>query len=271
MKRLQGSQAKLLIFSLAVILTCFILPDLSYAEPAVSSDTFYFVPGTDTPASPDGDTLYIPSGGGDVRIQLNLKNDHPINTLGCDLIDRCYDGNIFLDSAKNNGNPLPQCFIGSRTVWTGFDTHILNLTCYPPEFMISALAMMAIHLMPGDGPIAFFTFTANDTGSVCLDTIRNLLDPPVFCVHVEKWIPEFISRSFYVRSGPYNPGDVNCDRNVDVTDAFSLINYLFRGGEEPCSLESGDVNCDQRVSVSDVVYLIRYLFRNGPPPQECEY
>lgn len=39
-------------------------------------------------------------------------------------------------------------------------------------------------------------------------------------------------------------GDVNCDGGVDLSDAVHILNYLFRGGEEPCAVaqEPGDLD-----------------------------
>jgi hypothetical protein len=63
-------------------------------------------------------------------------------------------------------------------------------------------------------------------------------------------------------------GDVNKDGTVNITDAVSLINYLFINGPPPAPLPSGDPNNDCIISVADVVYLINYLFIGGPAPQQ---
>ncbi len=64
-----------------------------------------------------------------------------------------------------------------------------------------------------------------------------------------------------------DPGDVDDDGKVNVSDVIYLINYLFKGGPPPIpELLVGDVNGDGKVTVSDVVYLINYLFKGGPPP-----
>lgn len=68
-------------------------------------------------------------------------------------------------------------------------------------------------------------------------------------------------------------GDVTNDGVVDVGDVVFLVNYLYRGGEEPKpALCIGDVQVppDGVVNVGDVVYIINYLFRGGEPPTtEC--
>jgi hypothetical protein len=273
MRRLKGSQAKLLVFSFAVILACFIFPDLIYAEPTTACpDTTYFEPAPGFRVSADGDTFYLQPEG-DVKINFNLKNQNSINAYVAALIDRCYDGDIFLDPQKNNGSPLPQCFVGSRTVLAGWEAHILNLSLYPPQFLLTALLLFAPSLPPGDGPLATLTFTATDTGCICLDTLFFPTGDVIWLVDTNSvsYTPEFISKTFYVRNCPYLPGDLNWDEEANVLDVQVLIHYLFRNGEKPCPLKSADVNCDQKVSISDAVYLINYLFRNGTPPQECEY
>jgi hypothetical protein len=58
--------------------------------------------------------------------------------------------------------------------------------------------------------------------------------------------------------------------HLEITDAVTLIDYLFRNGPSPKPYpDQGDVNCDRKVDVQDVVYLINYLFIGGPAP--CDY
>jgi hypothetical protein len=64
----------------------------------------------------------------------------------------------------------------------------------------------------------------------------------------------------------YLRGDANGDRTVNVGDAVSLINYIFKNGAAPTQFIQGDANCDGRLNVGDVVYLINYIFKGGPPP-----
>ncbi len=64
----------------------------------------------------------------------------------------------------------------------------------------------------------------------------------------------------------YVRGDANGDSAVNVSDAVSLIAYIFSGGPAPSPLEAGDANCDGTIAVSDAVYLIAYIFSGGPAP-----
>jgi hypothetical protein len=53
---------------------------------------------------------------------------------------------------------------------------------------------------------------------------------------------------------------------VDISDAVSLIAYIFAGGQAPVPLLAGDASCDESVDISDAVYLIAYIFSGGPEP-----
>jgi hypothetical protein len=72
------------------------------------------------------------------------------------------------------------------------------------------------------------------------------------------------------------PGNVNQDQSVDLSDAISILRFLFIGAGAGLPCEGGvdaggnlallDLNGDRIVNLSDPVYLLVYLFRGGPPP-----
>ena len=64
----------------------------------------------------------------------------------------------------------------------------------------------------------------------------------------------------------YICGDANADGMVNVSDAVSIINFVFAGGAEPQPYESGDTNCDITVNVSDAVWIINFVFTSGNSP-----
>jgi hypothetical protein len=76
---------------------------------------------------------------------------------------------------------------------------------------------------------------------------------------------EFFYHSDQVANG-YLCGDANRDFSVNTSDAVTIINYIFVGGDPPDPLESGDVNCDGSVNVSDAVHIINYVFIGGNSP-----
>jgi hypothetical protein len=70
----------------------------------------------------------------------------------------------------------------------------------------------------------------------------------------------------YVSATRVTRGDVNADGIINVGDVVCLVNYLYRGGDEPCPVEAGDVTGEGAVNVGDVVFLVNYLYRGGDPP-----
>jgi hypothetical protein len=66
----------------------------------------------------------------------------------------------------------------------------------------------------------------------------------------------------------YKPGDANADKEVTISDAVYIVNYLFKFGPAPNPLDAGDADCNAEVTITDAVYLINYLFKGGPAP--CE-
>ncbi len=70
----------------------------------------------------------------------------------------------------------------------------------------------------------------------------------------------------YLRVGFVACGDADGSRQVDITDAVFLINYIFGGGAPPPKPVSADVTCNGRIDITDAVYLINYFFANGAVP-----
>lgn len=71
-------------------------------------------------------------------------------------------------------------------------------------------------------------------------------------------VVEITAELFFVR------GRVNADDNVDISDAVSLLSWLFSGGPAPRPLAAGDVNADGAWDLSDAIYLLDFLFQGGP-------
>jgi hypothetical protein len=61
-------------------------------------------------------------------------------------------------------------------------------------------------------------------------------------------------------------GDANGDNTIDIGDAVSLINYIFKSGPAPNPIDAGDANCDGPIDIGDAVHLINYIFKSGPAP-----
>jgi hypothetical protein len=70
----------------------------------------------------------------------------------------------------------------------------------------------------------------------------------------------------FVLASKIKRGDVNANGTVDLGDAIYILNYLFKGGTDPCPMEAGDVNCTGQVDLGDAIFLLNYLFKGGPGP-----
>lgn len=66
------------------------------------------------------------------------------------------------------------------------------------------------------------------------------------------------------------PGDINCDRTIDVADVVTAINQTFRGARDPDPPARGDLTCDSHRNVLDVLQAIDYVFRAGSVCGPCQ-
>jgi hypothetical protein len=62
-------------------------------------------------------------------------------------------------------------------------------------------------------------------------------------------------------------GDTNGDGIRNISDAVSILGFLFRGAPSvlPC-IASADNDGNGRIELTDAVYLLGFLFLGGPPP-----
>lgn len=62
-------------------------------------------------------------------------------------------------------------------------------------------------------------------------------------------------------------GDVNKDKNRNLSDVIFLVNYVFKGGPAPDPPELGNVNClGSTPNLADIIYMVNYVFKGGPAP-----
>lgn len=84
--------------------------------------------------------------------------------------------------------------------------------------------------------------------------------------------------SFDVRE-PHNArflrGDSNDDGSVDISDAVSVLGYLFQGGNAPYCADAADANDDGQVDIGDPILILRSLFQRSarirPPYPRAGY
>ena len=67
--------------------------------------------------------------------------------------------------------------------------------------------------------------------------------------------------------GDFIRGDANGDESVDLSDAVTILNYLFLGLELPqVCLDGLDVNDSGIIDLTDAISLLRFLFQGGSAP-----
>ena len=90
------------------------------------------------------------------------------------------------------------------------------------------------------------------------------------------WMGEFeLAINGTLPPGAIKPGDFNMDSSLDISDALSMLSFLFSGSARiPCPDQDGlfseasiavsDFNGDESVDISDAVTALSWLFLGGP-------
>jgi hypothetical protein len=104
--------------------------------------------------------------------------------------------------------------------------------------------------------------------STDIDTVTVDSEPLKFASDEFDYVPTVNNGQVVIRD--VLRGDANNDSTVDVGDAVYIINFVFRDGPAPITIESGDANFDFMNDVGDASYLINYIFRGGPPPNDIK-
>jgi hypothetical protein len=66
----------------------------------------------------------------------------------------------------------------------------------------------------------------------------------------------------------FRRGDARDDGTRNLTDAITILGFLFLGQPEPGCLDSADADDNSLLNLTDAVYLLQHLFQSGPPPGE---
>lgn len=64
----------------------------------------------------------------------------------------------------------------------------------------------------------------------------------------------------------FRRGDVYPDGEMNITDAFLILQYLFIGGEPLPCLPAADIDDSDQLEITDSILLLRFLFTGGFPP-----
>ena len=68
--------------------------------------------------------------------------------------------------------------------------------------------------------------------------------------------------------GRFRRGDSDANVAIELTDAVSLLNYLFTGGAKPACLDAADFDDSGEADISDAVANLNFQFLGGKSPAE---
>jgi hypothetical protein len=63
----------------------------------------------------------------------------------------------------------------------------------------------------------------------------------------------------------FRRGDVDGDGTVNITDAISLLGFLFLGSDPPPCLDAADTDDNGRLVLTDAIAILNFLFQSGTP------
>ena len=64
----------------------------------------------------------------------------------------------------------------------------------------------------------------------------------------------------------FRRGDVNADRDIDISDGAFVLEFLFDSGPPPPCMDAADIDDGGTVELTDAIRLFRYLFLGGAEP-----
>jgi hypothetical protein len=79
---------------------------------------------------------------------------------------------------------------------------------------------------------------------------------------------------FPPRPQGFRRGDVDANGTAEITDAVSLLGFLFLGEAGPACQDAADADDTGRLDLNDPVFILGYLFQGGleppaPGPTNC--
>src|SRR5206468_1073297 len=111
------------------------------------------------------------------------------------------------------------------------------------------------------------TQRAFESGPVILEELLDVLDEKGFTGESDgdrnttSRFEQKVIKAFEGRNGIYVPfirGDADQSKQVDITDAIYILNYLFAGNVDERCLDAMDTDGDGQVILTDPVYLLNH-------------
>ncbi len=200
------------------------------------------------------DTVYA---GEETVIDINLKNSQTLQSV------------IIPFDYTNGMNITYDSFSVAGTRADGFTKLRLAGSSTDRQFAV-LIQNVSSPLPPGDGPVLKFYFS---TDPYAMGNQELLLDTATIggydlTAQADgfQYVPAFFGGSIVIRD--VMRGDANHDETINIGDPVYLINYIFRSGPAPITIEAGDADRNFFIDVSDAVYLVNFIFKDGPPPND---
>lgn len=115
---------------------------------------------------------------------------------------------------------------------------------------------------PEDHPGALFDAESSNDRPNFVYRFAEAGDYPYFCIPHEDMGMKGVVRV----QRRFLRGDAQTDGAVDLSDVYSLLQFLFVGEEARACPDAMDANDDGAVDIGDPLYLLFFLFAEGPQP-----
>jgi len=204
------------------------------------------------------------------RIPIEVFNDEELESIDLNLYFQysggtnllTFDGVTYTGTRLESGAALQDRSVNSSG-FSGADGGTLEISLYALDNYDT--------LEVGSGSIAYLNFTAQDEGTVSIDTLEGCIFGWLLTGEFPSPVDICYKLGEIVQIDGYTCGNVDGLGIIDIDDVVYLLQYLYAGGPEPLPLCcSGDVTCDGIIDIDDSVYLIEYLYAGGPPPCDID-
>jgi hypothetical protein len=200
-----------------------------------------------------------------VSMPVFLYNDEELTKVVVPLLVDGYSGWLRFDSVSYVGSRLADpTILDDRQAYV-FGTDIFTFDSLLLSFSVSS----GNNLPVGTGKLCDLWFTLWFGGPVLLDSLPNSPEGGLSLTDASQnsFTPQFSSGLIDIACN-YRLGDCDLDGNVNSADIITLNKLFFYDLVVPWLHRGpGDVNCDRRLDMRDLVYLTDMLFH--PPLPAC--
>lgn len=200
-----------------------------------------------------------------VSMPVFLYNDEELTSVVIPLLVEGYSGWLRFDSVSYVGSRL-----ADPTVLDNRQAYVFGTDIFTVDSLLLSFSVSSGNNLPvGTGKLCDLWFTLHFGGPVLVDSLpvspqgRLLLTD----TSPQSFTPQFSSGLIDIACN-YLIGDCDLDGNVNSADILTLNKLFFYDLVVPWLHRGpGDVNCDRRLDMRDLVYLTDMLFH--PPLPAC--